>query len=201
MALISNIKQHWRKWFQIKTLSFFKLAGWGFGYCGHYWPIVPAPDGRWWWLWRNWWNEDWQGKPKYAENTCPSATLSTTNPTWLDPGLNLGRHSGKPATNHLSYGTTNNTGLVNYLLNKIQNEFTSLLGNKVWAEIISHINRAKYFLLLFNYTPEAAHQVQMAQIIQYISVTNASLQKGSFTDFIHVYETTCWHHSSFINYN
>jgi hypothetical protein len=27
-----------------------------------------------------WWNEDWQGKPKYSEKTCPSATLSTTNP-------------------------------------------------------------------------------------------------------------------------
>jgi hypothetical protein len=27
------------------------------------------------------WNEDWQGKPKYSEETCPSATLSTTNPT------------------------------------------------------------------------------------------------------------------------
>jgi hypothetical protein len=26
-------------------------------------------------------NEDWQGKPKYAEKTCPSAILSTTNPT------------------------------------------------------------------------------------------------------------------------
>jgi hypothetical protein len=29
----------------------------------------------------NWWNEDWQGKPKYSKKTCPSATLSTTNPT------------------------------------------------------------------------------------------------------------------------
>jgi hypothetical protein len=50
---------------------------WDFGHCGHYWPIVPAPDGRWWWLWRNWWNEDWQGKPKYSEETCPSATLGS----------------------------------------------------------------------------------------------------------------------------
>jgi hypothetical protein len=50
-------------------------------YCGHYWPIVPVPDDRWWWLWSNWWNEDWQGKPKYSEKTCPSAILSTTNPT------------------------------------------------------------------------------------------------------------------------
>jgi hypothetical protein len=31
-------------------------------------------------LWSNWWNEDWQGKPKYSEKTFPSATLSTTNP-------------------------------------------------------------------------------------------------------------------------
>jgi hypothetical protein len=50
------------------------------------------------------WNEDWQGKPKYSEKTCPSATLCTINPTWPDPGLNPARHSGKPATNRLSYG-------------------------------------------------------------------------------------------------
>jgi hypothetical protein len=25
---------------------FYLLAGWDFGYCGHYWPIVPAPDDR-----------------------------------------------------------------------------------------------------------------------------------------------------------
>jgi hypothetical protein len=44
------------------------------------------------------------GKPKYSEKTCPSATLSTTNSTWLDPVLNPGRRGGKPATNRLSYG-------------------------------------------------------------------------------------------------
>jgi hypothetical protein len=33
-------------------------------------------------FWSNWWNENWQGKPKYSEKTYPSATLSTTNPTW-----------------------------------------------------------------------------------------------------------------------
>jgi hypothetical protein len=71
---------------------------------GHCWPIVPAPDDRW-WLWSSWWNEDWQGKPKYSEKTCPSATLSTTNPTWPDLRSNPGRRSGKPATNRLSYGT------------------------------------------------------------------------------------------------
>jgi hypothetical protein len=32
------------------------------------------------------------------------ATLSTTNPTWPDPGLNPGRRGRKSATNRLSYG-------------------------------------------------------------------------------------------------
>jgi hypothetical protein len=28
-----------------------------------------------------------KGKPKYSKKTCPSATLSNTNPTCLDQGL------------------------------------------------------------------------------------------------------------------
>jgi hypothetical protein len=36
----------------------------------------------------------------------PSASLSTTNPTWIDLGSNPIRRGGKPATNHLSYSTT-----------------------------------------------------------------------------------------------
>jgi hypothetical protein len=71
-----------------------------------FWPIVPAPDDRWWWWWwSNWWNKNWQGKRKYSEETCPSATLSTTNPPWPEPGSNPGRHVGKPATYRRSYGT------------------------------------------------------------------------------------------------
>jgi hypothetical protein len=80
------------------------LVGWDYRYCDHFWPIVQAPDDRWGWLWSNWWTEDWQGKPKYSDKTCPSATLSTTNPTWPDQGSNSGRRGGKPATNRLSYG-------------------------------------------------------------------------------------------------
>jgi hypothetical protein len=36
----------------------------------------------------------------------------TTNPTWLDPGLNPGRRGGKPATNRLSYGAARYTALL-----------------------------------------------------------------------------------------
>jgi hypothetical protein len=52
---------------------FFQFVRWDFGYCGHYWPIVPAPDDRRAWLWRNWWNEDWRGKPpKYSDRLISS---------------------------------------------------------------------------------------------------------------------------------
>jgi hypothetical protein len=37
--------------------------------------------------------------------TCPSATLSTTNPTWIDPGANPGLRGERPATNDVSHGT------------------------------------------------------------------------------------------------
>jgi hypothetical protein len=47
-------------------------------------------------VWSNRWN-DWQGTPKYTEETCPSATLP-------DPGSKPGRSCGKPETNRLSCG-------------------------------------------------------------------------------------------------
>jgi hypothetical protein len=59
-------------------------------YWGHYCPIVPAPDDNGCWCVSSiQWN-DWQGKPKYSEKIYPIAALSTTNPTWPDPGSNPG---------------------------------------------------------------------------------------------------------------
>jgi hypothetical protein len=40
-----------------------------------------------------------------GEKTCPSATLSTTNPTWIDPGVNPELRGERPATNRLNHGT------------------------------------------------------------------------------------------------
>jgi hypothetical protein len=54
------------------------------------WSIVLNPYDRWGWLWSNWWNENWQGKPKYSEETCPGATLSTTKSHMTDPVSNPG---------------------------------------------------------------------------------------------------------------
>jgi hypothetical protein len=36
--------------------------------------------------------------------SCPSATLSNTNPTWTDQGWNPGLRFERPATNLLSHG-------------------------------------------------------------------------------------------------
>jgi hypothetical protein len=76
------------------------------------WPIVACPGWLWWW--RIWWNVDWQRKLKYSEKICPSATLSTANTTWPDPGSNPGRRDGKPAANRLSYGAALFTYLHTY---------------------------------------------------------------------------------------
>jgi hypothetical protein len=55
------------------------------------------------------WNEIDRRKPKYlGGKTCPSATLSTTNPTRTDSGSKPGLQGGRPATNRLSHGTAHN---------------------------------------------------------------------------------------------
>jgi hypothetical protein len=51
-------------------------------------------------------NANWEGKPKYSEKTCRSATLSTIGITWPHLGSNQGRRGGKAGTNFLNYATT-----------------------------------------------------------------------------------------------
>jgi hypothetical protein len=53
---------------------------------------------------------EWEfaGETEVLKKTFPSATLSTTNPTWPDLGSNPGRRDGKPVTNRVSCGTASN---------------------------------------------------------------------------------------------
>jgi hypothetical protein len=46
----------------------------------------------------------WENRSTRKE-TCPSATLNTTNPTWTNPGSNPGLRGENPGTNRLSHGT------------------------------------------------------------------------------------------------
>jgi hypothetical protein len=55
-----------------------------------------------------WWNDIeilTRENQRTWRQTNLSATLSTTNPTWADQGMNQGLHSERPATNLLSHGT------------------------------------------------------------------------------------------------
>jgi hypothetical protein len=52
-----------------------------------------------------WWNDINRRKPKNLEKDLSQCHLSTTNPTWIDPGANLGVYGVRPVTNHLSHGT------------------------------------------------------------------------------------------------
>jgi hypothetical protein len=95
------------RFLEMAEIFLFRTVGrwspiWSTRHVGHWMTYCTWPGWLWWW--RIWWNEDWQGKPKYSEKTCPSATLSTTNLTWPDPDLNPGRRGGKPGTNRLNYG-------------------------------------------------------------------------------------------------
>jgi hypothetical protein len=67
--------------------------------------------------WR--WNDILTGENRWIRRkTCPSATLSTTNPTWIDPGVNSGLRGERPETTDLSHArprhgvTTQNNNIV-----------------------------------------------------------------------------------------
>jgi hypothetical protein len=62
--------------------------------------------------------------------TCPSATLSTTNPTWTDPGSNPGLRDEIPATNRLSHGAALFAGV------KVQSSISYDVQNSTYLSFI-----------------------------------------------------------------
>jgi hypothetical protein len=52
-----------------------------------------------------WWNDIFAGETEVLGENLPSATLFTTNPTWIDPEANPGLRGERPVTNRLSHGT------------------------------------------------------------------------------------------------
>jgi hypothetical protein len=67
------------------TFDFFFLNFLGFSetqstwHIAHYWPIVPAPDDGWWWVWSSQW-EGWQGKQTYSDEICAVPRCSSQIP-------------------------------------------------------------------------------------------------------------------------
>jgi hypothetical protein len=57
------------------------------------------------WVQSMWQNKNWQTKQRYCDETCPRATLFTTNITLLDLRSKPGHRIRTPATNRLNYRT------------------------------------------------------------------------------------------------
>jgi hypothetical protein len=59
----------------------------------------------------HWWNDTGRRKQKYSDKTCPSANLSTTNPTCTFLASNLGICAKTLVINGLGHSTTFNVGI------------------------------------------------------------------------------------------
>jgi hypothetical protein len=102
---------------------------------------------------RRWNNILTEENRRTRRKTCPSATLSTTNPTWIDPGVNTGLRGERSATNDLSHVTAPCLGLSSYLsfakLVKWQMYIFSLPsknGSRLRSPLITFEQIGKFFI-------------------------------------------------------
>ncbi|XP_022903846.2 zinc finger MYM-type protein 1-like [Onthophagus taurus] len=78
-------------------------------------------------------------------------------------------------------------GQVSYLSKTVQNEIIQLLACNVRNTIIDEIKGANYFTIMFDCTPDIAHNEQMSQVFQYVKITGSECEiKESFIDFVQV---------------
>jgi hypothetical protein len=114
----AKIKQHNSTHFTIHTcplcrqspLIFSLKVGWVRPKLGCLLTLAYYAFPRWYESGERRWNDILTGDNRRTRRkTCPSATLSTTNPTWIDPGANPGLHGEKPATNDPSHDTAQST--------------------------------------------------------------------------------------------
>ncbi|GBP62407.1 hypothetical protein EVAR_3109_1 [Eumeta japonica] len=59
---------------------------------------------------------------------------------------------------------------VSYLSPETQNEFINLLGQQVRSTIIRRIQKAKYYCVIFDSTPDISHNDQMSQVLRYVHI-------------------------------
>ena len=71
-----------------------------------------------------------------------------------------------------------------YLSLIIQNKFIEILGENVRSKIINQVKEAKYFLIIFESTPNISHKDQMSQVFCYFMINGGQVKVvKSFVDF------------------
>jgi hypothetical protein len=81
-----------------------------------------------------------------GRKSCPSATLPTTNLTWIDPGTNPGLRGQRPATNDLSHGT----GAVLVMAERLSAVIVPVVANTS-RENSSKRQESHFFLVVFRH--------------------------------------------------
>ena len=71
---------------------------------------------------------------------------------------------------------TDSQVLCSYMSPETQNEFISLLAKHVTGKLVSDINNAKYFRILFDSTPDISHTDQMSTVIRYLHISGGTVE-------------------------
>jgi hypothetical protein len=96
-------------------------------------------------MWNSWWNENWQGKPKYSEKTYPSVTLSPQIPCDMSCARTRAAAVGViPVINSYHFIETGIAQSV-YLLR---------CGLEDWGIILGSTTREERFLFFTEFRPD-----------------------------------------------
>ncbi|KAL4107535.1 hypothetical protein QTP88_017867 [Uroleucon formosanum] len=103
--------------------------------------------------------------------------------------VNQVSHYHEPLAKHIE---RHKKGGLSYFSHGIQDEFLEIMAKRVKDEILSKIIEAKYYSILFDCTPDIAHQEQMTQVIRYVIQNDQNECEiiESFIKFVRVYNKT-----------
>ncbi|KAI6648275.1 Zinc finger MYM-type protein 1-like [Oopsacas minuta] len=65
---------------------------------------------------------------------------------------------------------------LSYLSPAIQNDFISILGQHVLEKILEEVREAKYYSIMFDSTPDLAHDDQMSQVLRYVKISSGNVE-------------------------
>uniref|UniRef100_A0A3B1J9M7 TTF-type domain-containing protein n=1 Tax=Astyanax mexicanus TaxID=7994 RepID=A0A3B1J9M7_ASTMX len=84
----------------------------------------------------------------------------------------------------------NQEAKVHYLSGTIQNEIIALIGNKVLEEIVRRAQRAKYYSVIMDCTPDISHKEQLSVVLRLVNCDPSVSIAEHFFGFIDVEDTS-----------